>query len=142
MKKEDIIKQLIPGILVGMGLGTLLGYLVGVDNQDVMKNNIGGLMSCLIPCILNCTIVLKGTANILKRKLSIVQAFTNSIIEIIIGALFGFFFHFVIVGKLLNINTCEWTRMQMTIVNMVLGVIVSTVMAYVALKRYEKKKIK
>ena len=134
MKKEDIIKQLIPGILVGMGLGTLLGYLVGVDNQDVMKNNIGGLMSCLIPCILNCTIVLKGTANILKRKLSIVQAFTNSIIEIIIGALFGFFFHFVIV--------CEWTRMQMTIVNMVLGVIVSTVMAYVALKRYEKKKIK
>ncbi len=139
MKKKDIIKQLVPGVIVGIVLGTVIGFLVGVDKEDVMKNNIGGLMGCLIPCLLNCTIVLKGTAGVLKRKLSVGKAFISALPEIICGAIIGLLFHVVVLGKLMNLNTCEFTKIQMTMINMALGVVVSTIMAYIALKAYEKK---
>lgn len=139
MKSKDVVKQLIPGIVMGIVLGTVIGFLVGVDKENVMKNNIGGLMACLIPCLLNCTIVVKGTAKVLKRKLSVLKAFTGSLLEIIIGAIIGFLFHLVVLGKLLHLNTCDFTKVQMTVINMVLGVVVSTLMAYIALRKYEKR---
>ena len=139
MKSKDVVKQLMPGVIMGIVLGTVVGLLVGVDSQDVMKNNIGGLMGCLIPCLLNCTIVVMGTAKVLKRKLTVGKAFVGALPEIICGAIIGLLFHIVVLGKLMNINTCEFTKMQMTVTNMVLGVVVSTIMGYIALRKYEKR---
>ena len=59
MKKNDIIKQLLPGIIVGFILGCILISLVGVNETDPIPNYIGGAMSCLVPTILNTIIVLK-----------------------------------------------------------------------------------
>ncbi len=139
MKREDVIKQLFPGIVVGIILGCIIGYLVGVDEVDVMKNNIGGLMACFIPCLLNCTIVLKGTSKVLKRDLSIGKAFVFALPEIALGALIGFAFHAGLLGMVLKLNTCLFSRVNMTLLNMALGVLVSTIMGYCVLKRYEKK---
>ena len=139
MKKEDVIKQLVPGVIVGIILGSVIGYLVGVDTVDVMKNHIGGLMACLIPCLLNCVIVVKGTAKVLKQKLTVPRAFVVALPEIILGSVIGIVFHIVILTMMFRLNTCEFTRIQMTLVNMVLGVVVSTLMGYMALKSYENK---
>lgn len=138
MKKEDVVKQLIPGVIVGIVLGSIIGYLAGVDAQNSLKNHIGGMIACLIPCLLNCTIVVKGTAKVLKRELSVPRAFIHSLPYIIIGAVFGLFFHAVILGALCKLDTREFSRIGMTALNMVLGVVVSTVMGFVALKSYEK----
>ena len=139
MKKEQVIKQLIPGVIVGIVLGSVIGYLVGVDTEDVMKNHIGGLMGCLIPCLLNCVIIVKGTAKELDRKISLGSAFVCALPQIIIGAVFGFLFHFVFLSMVLKLDTCTFSRIQMTILNMVLGVVVSTIMGYVVLRKYEKR---
>lgn len=139
MKKEEIVKQLVPGIILGIVLGTVIGYLVGVDKTDVMKNNIGGLMACLIPCILNCTIVILTSAKTMKRKISLPKAFVMAIPVIIIGALLGLFFHIVILQALMGIDTCTFTKIKMTLVNMLLGVVVSTLMGYVAILVYIRK---
>ena len=139
MKSKDVIKQLVPGVIVGIILGSVIGYLVGVDKEVIMKNHIGGLMACLIPCVLNCTIVVLGTAKVLKRKISVGGAFVSSLPEIIVGAIIGFLFHFVLLDMALHINTCEFSRIGMTLLNMVLGVVVSTIMGYSALRRYEKR---
>lgn len=139
MKKEEVIKQLIPGVIVGIVLGSVIGYLVGVDTEDIMKNHIGGLMGCLIPCLLNCTIVVKGTAKVLKQKLSVPKAFLTALPLIIIGAVFGFIFHAGLLAGIFKVNTCEFSRIGMTVLNMVLGVVVSTVMGYFALRKYENE---
>ena len=139
MKKEDVKKQLIPGVIMGIVLGSVIGYLVGVDTVDVMKNHIGGLMACLIPCLLNCVIVVKGTAKVLKQKLSVPRAFVVALPEIILGAAIGIVFHIVILTMMFRLDTCTFTRIEMTLVNMVLGVVVSTFMGYLALRSYESK---
>ena len=93
----------------------------------------------MVPSILNCTIVLKGTSKILKRDLSVVKAFVQSLPESICGGIFGFITYAIILTAILNINTCEFTRVGITIFNSILGIIVSTIAAYIALKKYEKK---
>ena len=139
MKNKDIIKQLVPGVIAGIILGLGIGFIVGVDKSDAMKNSIGGLMACFIASSLNCTIVVKGTAKVLKRKISVLKAFTGSLVEIICGAIMGLLFHVIILDKVLEYNTCTFLFFFMTIVNMILAVVVSTIMAYVAIKRYEKR---
>ena len=133
MKQKDIVKQLVPGVIVGIILGSVIGYLVGVDAKDVMKNNIGGLMSCLIPCLLNCVIVVKGTSKVLNRKATIGEAIKVALPFIIVGAILGLLFHIVVLGMIFHMDTCTFTRLHMTILNMILGVVVSTVMGYFAL---------
>ena len=53
MKKNDIIKQLVPGLVVGFILGFILITIVGVNKEDEVPNLIGGVMSCAIPMLLN-----------------------------------------------------------------------------------------
>ena len=138
MKKEDIVKQLLPGVVVGLILGFVLVNLVGVNTQDAIPNYIGGAMCCLVPTLLNCMIVLNGTAKTLKRKLSLKDAFIRSMPFFIIAAFIGLFIVAVIVEKVMGIDTRTMTVLQTAIYQAILGVIVSTIFAFIALKKYEK----
>lgn len=139
MKKKDIVKQLIPGVIVGLILGFGLTMLVGVNKKEALPNYIGGGMCCLIPTLLNCIVVLKGTAKQLKRKISLkdtfIRALPLSIINFIIGVLV------VIIGveKIINISSCDLSITITSIYQSILGVITSTTGAYIALKRYESQ---
>ena len=79
-----------------------------------MKNHIGGLMACLIPCLLNCVIVVKGTSKVLKRDITVPKAFVVAAPYIVIGAVFGFLFHLVFLTMILKLNTCEFSKIEMT----------------------------
>ena len=46
MKKKDMFKQLVPGIVVGFILGFILTTLVGVNKENAIPNYIGGAMCC------------------------------------------------------------------------------------------------
>ena len=139
MKREDIIKQLVPGVIMGVVLGGVLNYTAGVNETNAVANFIGGTLACLVPTLLNCTIVVKSTAKVLNRELSVAKAFTNSIPEIVCSAIVGFVTYAVILTAILGINTCEFTRVGITVFNSILGIVVSTVAAYSALKKYEKR---
>ncbi len=138
MKEKDIVKQLLPGVVVGLILGFILVNLVGVNDKDVIPNYIGGAMCCLVPTLLNCMIVLNGTAKTLKRKLSLKDAFIRSMPFFIIAAFVGLFVVAVIVEKVIGIDTRTITVFQTAIYQSILGVIVSTIFAFIALKKYEK----
>lgn len=138
MKKEDIIKQLVPGVVVGLVLGFVLTLVVGVNTENPIPNYIGGAMCCFVPTLLNCMIVLKGTAGVLKRKLSLGQSFLKTIPYALIALVFGFAFVALIVEKIMGLNTCEINTLITAIYQAILGVVVSTISAYFALKRYEK----
>ncbi len=136
MKGKDIFKQLLPGIIVGLILGFALTMLVGVNESDPIPNYIGGAMCCFVPTLLNCIIVLMGTAKELKRKLAIKDAIKRTI-PLAIGALIlGFIIVAIVVEKVLGINTCELSKLVTAIYQSILGVIVSTIAAYIALKKY------
>ena len=92
MKSKDILKQLIPGLIVGFLLGFILITIVGVDKENEVPNIIGGVMSCAVPTLLNGLIVLKGTAKVLDRKLSIGKALVINIPYIIMAAILGLLF--------------------------------------------------
>ena len=51
MKSKDIVKQLLPGVVVGFILGIILVSLVGVDKENAIPNYIGGALCCLVPTI-------------------------------------------------------------------------------------------
>lgn len=138
MKRKDIFKQLLPGVIVGLILGFLITMLVGVNKESPIPNYIGGAMCCLIPTLLNCIIVLKGTAKKLKRKLSFGKALVRTIPYALIAAIIGFVVVSIVVTRLMGINTCELSTLITAIYQAFLGVIVSTISAYIALKKYEK----
>lgn len=138
MKKNDIIKQLVPGLVVGFILGFILITIVGVNKEDEVPNLIGGVMSCAIPMLLNGIIVLKGTAKVLDRKLSIGKAFVRTIPYIIIAAIIGFLFTYGVLMMALDIDLRTLKPMENTLIFATLGAIISTVLAYFSLKSYEK----
>ncbi len=138
MKGKDIIKQLLPGVVVGFILGFVLTTVVGVDPENEIPNIIGGVMSCAIPTLLNGVIVLKGTAKVLDRKLSIGKAFIRNLPYVLVAAILGFLFAFGVLINGLNIDLRTLETMENTLIFATLGVIVSTLLAYVALKSYEK----
>lgn len=138
MKSKDITKQLIPGIVVGLFLGFGLTMIVGVNSENPIPNYIGGAMCCFVPTLLNTVIVLKGTSKVLKRDLSIGQALKRAIPYALIGLIIGFLTVKLLVETLLGFNTCEITKLNTALYQAVLGVIVSTFFAYIALKKYEK----
>lgn len=138
MKGKDIIKQLLPGVVVGFILGFVLTTVVGVDSENEIPNIIGGVMSCAIPTLLNGVIVLKGTAKVLDRKLSIGKAFLRNLPYVLVAAILGFLFAFGVLINGLNIDLRTLETMENTLIFATLGVIVSTLLAYVALKSYEK----
>lgn len=138
MKSKDITKQLVPGIVVGLFLGFGLTMIVGVNPENPIPNYIGGAMCGFIPTLLNTVIVLKGTSKVLKRDLSIGQALKRAIPYALIGLIIGFLTVKLLVETLLGFNTCEITKLNTALYQAVLGVIISTFFAYIALKKYEK----
>lgn len=138
MKSKDIIKQLAPGLIVGFILGFALITVVGVDTENEVPNIIGGVMSCAIPTLLNGLIVLKGTAKVLDRKLSIGKAFLINIPYIIIAGILGFLFAYGVLMTVLDIDLRTLTQMENTLIFATLGAIISTFLAYFALRHYEK----
>ncbi len=138
MKSKDIIKQLAPGLIVGFILGFALITVVGVDTENEVPNIIGGVMSCAIPTLLNGLIVLKGTAKVLDRKLSIGKAFLINIPYIIIAGILGFLFAYGVLMTALDIDLRTLTQMENTLIFATLGAIISTFLAYFALRHYEK----
>ena len=138
MKSKDIIKQLLPGVVVGFILGVVLTTVVGVDTENEIPNIIGGIMSCAVPTLLNGTIVLKGTAKVLDRKLSVGKALLRNLPYVLIAAVLGFLFAFGVLMNGLNIDLRTLETMENTLIFATLGVIVSTFLAYIALKSYEK----
>ena len=138
MKSKDIIKQLAPGLIVGVILGFALITVVGVDTENEVPNIIGGVMSCAIPTLLNGLIVLKGTAKVLDRKLSIGKAFLINIPYIIIAGILGFLFAYGVLMTALDIDLRTLQPMENTLIFATLGAIISTFLAYFALRHYEK----
>ena len=138
MKKDDIIKQLVPGVIVGFILGFVITFLVGVNPDDQIPNFIGGFVCCALPTLLNGVIVLKGTSKVLKRDLSVGKALLRILPYVLAGGLFGLFIVAGVVAGLMGINTCEISVLVTAIYEAILGVVVSTVTAYMALKSYEK----
>ena len=138
MKSKDIIKQLAPGLIVGFILGFALITVVGVDTENEVPNIIGGVMSCAVPTLLNGLIVLKGTAKVLDRKLSIGKAFLINIPYIIIAGILVFLFAYGVLMTALDIDLRTLTQMENTLIFATLGAIISTFLAYFALRHYEK----
>ncbi len=137
MKGKDIFKQLLPGVIVGLILGFCLTMLVGVNTENPMPNYIGGAMCCFIPTLLNCIIVLKGTAKHLNRKLSFGKALGRTMPYALVALVVGFGVVALIVEQVMGINTCELSTTTTAIYEAILGVVVSTISAYFALKKYE-----
>ncbi|MDD3392521.1 MAG: hypothetical protein PHE54_03175 [Bacilli bacterium] len=138
MKKEEVLKQLIPGLIIGFILGLILITLIGVDTENEVPNIVGGVMSCLIPQLLNGIIVLKGTAKVLNRNLSVGQALLKNIPYMIIAAIIGFIFAKGILMMALDIDLRTIEPLHNTLIFASLGAIVSTLLSYFLLKQYEK----
>lgn len=136
MKKNDILKQLLPGVVVGLILGFCLTMLVGVNKEDPIPNYIGGAVGCFVPTLLNCIIVLKGTAKHLERKLPFGQALLRTLPYALVALIIGFVVVAGLVDSVLGINTCELSALITAIYQAILGVVVSTLFAFIALKRY------
>ncbi len=137
MKKEDIAKQLLPGVVVGLVLGFVLTMLIGVNVEDEIPNYISGGMCCFVPTLLNCIVVLEMTAKHLKRNLPIGQAIIRTIPYALVALLFGFIFVAGVVTEVFGLDTRMISVLVTAIYEAILGVVVSTVAAFFALKKYE-----
>ena len=136
MKGKDIFKQLLPGMVAGLVLGLILTNLVGVDTENVIPNYIGGIMCILVPTLLNCIIVLKGTAKTLKRKISFKDAIIRTIPYLICSVIIGLIIVGVIIERILGIDTRTISQLVSSIYQTLLGIVFSTLFAYLALKKY------
>ena len=139
INNKDIKKLLLPGVIVGLILGFCLTMLVGVNQTDPIPNYIGGAACCLIPTILNCLIVLNGTAKLLDRKITLGDAFKRTVPFALFAIFVGLFTVIVLIEQVAGINTCNIPVVTTAIYEAILGVIVSTVSAYLALTTYVKQ---
>ena len=138
MKSKDIVKQLLPGLIIGFFLGFGLIYLVGVDKENLVPNIFGGIMGCAVPTLLNGIVVLKGTAKVLDRRVSMGRAFLRNIPYIIIAGILGFLFAYGYLTVLLDIDLRTFSRVGNALLFAVVGALISTLLAYFTLKGYEK----
>lgn len=136
MNKKDIIKQLFPGVIAGIILGLGLTYLVGVNRENAIPNYIGGAMCCLIPTFLNCLIVLKGTAKHLNRKISLKDTFLRTLPWMLLAGVIGLLIVAVGIEKVLQIDTRTISLFITMIYQTCMGILSSTIFAYIALKKY------
>ena len=133
MKKKDMFKQLVPGIVVGFILGFVLTTIVGVNKENPIPNYIGGAMCCLVPTLLNCLVVLKLSAKKIKRKISFVEVLKRALPYCLFV---GLIIVIVVIEKVLGIDTRTISGFVTSIYQATLGVIVSSISAYFALKKY------
>ena len=138
MKSKDVFKQLLPGVVVGFILGIILVSLVGVDKENSIPNYIGGAMCCLVPTFLNCLIVLFGTAKTIKRKISFKDVLIRILPFVLLAGIIGLIIVAVIIERLIGIDPRTISLMATAIYEAILGVVVSTIFAYIALKKYVK----
>ncbi len=136
MKGKDIFKQLLPGVIAGLVLGMGLTYLVGVNRENAIPNYIGGAMCCLIPTFLNCLIVLKGTAKQLDRKISLKDTFLRTLPWMLLAGIIGFLIVAIGIEKVLHVDTRTIPLLTTMIYQTCLGIISSTIFAFIALKKY------
>lgn len=138
MKNKDVIKQLVPGLVIGFFLGFGLIFLVGVDEENLVPNIFGGIMSCAVPTLLNGIIVLKGTAKVLDRKISLGQTFLRNLPYVLIAGVLGFLFAYGYLTVLLDIDIRTFTRIGNAALFAIFGALISTLLAYFTIKNYEK----
>ena len=138
MKKKDMFKQLVPGIVVGFILGFILVTLVGVNKESSLPNYLGGAMCCLLPTFLNCLVVLKLSAKQIKRKISFGDAIKRALPYCLVAVVIGLVIVIVIIEKVLSIDTRTLSVLTTSIYQATLGVVVSSISAYMALKKYLK----
>ena len=138
MKRKDIVKLLLPGVIVGFILGIILVSLVGVDKENIISNYIGGAMCCLVPTFLYCLIVLFGTAKNLKRKISFKNVLIRILPYVLLAGIIGLFIVAVVIERLIGIDPRTISLIITAIYEAILGVLVSTLFAYIALKKYIK----
>ena len=137
MKKNDIIEVLYPGVFLGLVIGYCLTMVIGVNEADPLPNLLVGVVCCFLTTLLNTTIVLKMTAKRLKRELDIKAAVGKTIRYTIMAGCIGFLvIAFMTAG--LNIDTREISTYHTALYQAPLAAVVSTFLAYIALKRYEK----
>ena len=136
MKGKEKFKLLIPGIVVGFILGSILTALVGVNSEDAIPNYIGGAMCCLIPTLLNTVIVLKTGSKAVNRNLSVGSAFLRAIPFAIGAGILGFLIVFGLIENVIQISTCDISLGVTIAYQATLGVLVSTLLALVALNKY------
>lgn len=138
MKRKDIIEALYPGIFISLVLGYCITMFIGVNDTDMVPNMIGGIICCFIPTLFNTTIVLKMTAKKLKRDISVEDAIGKTIRYTIMAALIGFLVVAWFLPVVLGIDPREMSTYHTALYQAPLAALVSTVLAFVALKRYEK----
>jgi len=137
MKRNDIIEVLYPGVFIGLVIGYCLAMIVGVNEVDPLPNLILGILSCFLTTLLNTTVVLKMTAKRLNRKLTVKTAIAKTFRYTIMAGCIGFLaVAFITVG--LNLDTREISTYHTALYQAPLAAVVSTLLAYIALKRYEK----
>lgn len=136
MKGKDIFKQLLPGVIAGIVLGMGLTRLVGVNTENAVPNYIGGAMCCLIPTFLNCLIVLKETAKQLDRKISMKDTFLRTLPWMLLAGVIGFLIVTLGIEKVMGVDTRTIPLITTMIYQTCLGIVSSTLFAYIALKKY------
>lgn len=138
MKDKEVIKLLIPGMVVGIVLGFGLAMIVGVDTANPIPNYIGWAICCFVPTLLNCTIVVKTGAKALKRNVKVSDAIARVLKYALVALFIGFVVIAGIIEGIMGVSSCEISVFITAVCQALLGVCVSTVMAYVAFRRYEK----
>lgn len=136
MKNKEIVKLLVPGVIVGLFLGFLLTMLVGVNKEDAIPNYFGGAMCCIVPTFLNCLVVLKMGSKQIKRKISFIEIFKRVLPYLILAGVIGLVFVILLIENVLKIDTRTLSVMVTAVYQSILGVVVSTICAYLAFKKY------
>ena len=137
MKEEQVAKLLLPGVVVGIILGFGLGMIVGVNPNEKFPNYIAGALCCFIPTLLNCVIVLETAAKQLKKELPVGKALARIFKYAVVAFFIGFTVVFIM-DYIFGIDPCSLTNFVAAVAQAVLGVLVSTGMAYISLRRYEE----
>lgn len=136
MKLNEIIKQLIPGCFVGLILGFGLSYLVGVNPTDPIPNYIGSMACCLVPTFLNSLVILKGTAKVLDRHISMKDAVIRTLPFLVLAALLGVLVVAGVMDGLCGLEVKTFDRVSFACVCSVLGVVVQSILGYFVITKY------
>ena len=136
MKTKDLVKLLLPGVIVGAIVGFGIGMLAGVNTEEAIPNYIGGALCCLIPTLLNCTIVLKMGAKMLDREISMLDIFKRILSYLFSALVIGVISYVVILEQFAGIDSRELATVTNAGYQAMLGVMVSTVMGYIVVNKY------
>lgn len=134
---KDYAKILLPGCVIGGMLCLFVGYFViKVDTVNPMKNIMGGFLGCFVVSMLNSLVSLKQTAKTIDRKISVGKCLLTALPYALMAGIIGLVVVGPIMSGVLQINTCEISRSGHMLYNAGLQVILSTIVAYIAMRSY------